>query len=144
MSEARSTCPLCGRLPGSPHHGFCPRSRERQRRLSEALAAKCRPRVLCPGKGLFSALVRGPLGRPATKGGLNPGVPLALPPKPRTAGGLPRGKMRVPTGKILPDGTAEVAVVDRRAAAEVFLADWGHYGIPRKVQLEPREAGAGA
>lgn len=89
--------------------------------------------MIYPNKGFFST--RGPKGK--VKGGLNPGVPLVRDPKPRTAGGMPRGTMKVPTQWRDEGNTPRAFVtVDRARVAEVFLAEWGH--VERAVTLRSR------
>jgi hypothetical protein len=95
MSQSKTICPLCGRPPGGVHGHGCPRCPERLRALDAALARP--PRGIWPGKdALFHGSVAMPTKlRPKRRVSFevfNPGVPMVKPPKPWTAGGLPRHK----------------------------------------------------
>ena len=136
VSESRTPCPRCGRPPrGEPgyltgHRDACPRSRASKRALADALGELGAPRSTYPGKGRFA--VRDPRGR--VRWGVNPGVPLVRDPKPRTAGGLPSGTMRLVVARH-PDGSVREwsPRLDRAKLAAKFLKDWGVVG--RRVRL---------
>ena len=112
MSQSRQTCPLCGRAPGTRHLPECARSRDAQRELAASLAKP--PRLVWPAKGPVHASVpaesriRGRYMKRVDT--FNPGVPMVKPPKPWTAGGLPRGSALI----------AGVPAPDRRLAAHAF------------------------
>ena len=107
----------------------CPRSRTARRALDASLDAE--PRTAYPSKGFFSVTVRGEI-----KGGFNPGVPLVRSPKPRTAGGMPTGTIRVPTKYDAAGIPSEFAHVHRPEAARIFLKDWGMVGREVKTTAE--------
>lgn len=84
MSEAKTICPHCLRVPGEQHDKKCPRS-QRSMQLRQSAARAPRARLLwC--KGITSVKVS--RWRPA-RTLVNPGVPFVKPPKPWYAGGLP-------------------------------------------------------
>ncbi len=95
MSQSKTTCHLCNRPPGGSHSMDCPRSAHSRKALVESLVRP--PRGIWPGK---DALFHGSVAMPTTLRPnrrvsfevFNPGVPMVQPPKPWTAGGLPRGK----------------------------------------------------
>ncbi len=85
MSESKTICPHCNRLPGGVHVDGCPRSREVMRSIRDACRAALRPRHFW----IFgSQIVRTP--DEGEKITFNPGVPYVRPGKPWFFGGKPR------------------------------------------------------
>ncbi len=88
MSESRTVCPRCGRLPGREAHApNCPRSSTRQRALAADMKKRGRPRLFW-AKGTIAVRALG------SKPELihNPGVPYVNTSsngKPWHAGGIP-------------------------------------------------------
>ncbi len=116
MSQSRVDCPHCLRSKGGVHGDPCPRSRANRRRLDISLQRPAR--VVWPAPGPVHASV--PRRRFGKVLGMrrvdtwNPGVPMVKPGKHWTAGGLPRGRLR------LADGT----FVDKHALALRFYRDF--------------------
>ncbi len=123
MGQSREDCPYCVRFKwGGVHGDPCPRSRASRRRLDASLERS--PRVVWPAPGPVHASVprREVLGsrRLGKVLGMrqvntwNPGVPMVKPGKHWTAGGLPRGRLK------LLDGT----FADKGALARRFYMDF--------------------
>lgn len=131
MNETRHPCPDCGRVPGEVHDDLCPRSRASQAALREEIAAQDVGSGVHPGKGVFAVQVGGQERR-----GLNPGVPMVREPKPRTAGGLPKGYLRLATARDKMGRPIAWERISRADAAEVFLSDyWFLGGRTRQVPI---------
>ena len=122
MSQSREDCPYCVR-PRGVHGAPCPRSPESRRRLDASLQRPAR--VVWPALGPVHASVprraRNRAGRLMAKvlgmrrvDTWNPGVPMVKPGKHWTAGGLPRGRLK------LLDGT----FADKGALARRFYMDF--------------------
>lgn len=132
LVESKVICPHCSRKPGGVHRDACPRSQASQAALSDAMAALGRPRPFYPAKGVFMVLNA----RGISSSGVNPGVPFVRSPKPRTAGGLPQGHLRLPTKRNHITGIVlEWTVIEAKRAAEIFLEDFGELGREMTIEL---------
>lgn len=116
MGEARRPCPYCARPVGGRHFDFCPRSRDAQ----AALRVEMRPRSYYPSKGFFAGFDSD--GEAIT--GFNPGVPQVYAPKPRTAGGLPKGPASWWNGQLDPKTRQPVILQATKAAVEGAIPDF--------------------
>ncbi len=105
MSQSKTICPHCGRSPGGRHSDWCARSQASRRALDTWAAAASAPRGRWPGKyAQFSFEVAKPRrlrpNRTEIGEAFNPGVPMVKPPKPWTAGGVPRGPLTDPKSPV--------------------------------------------